>query len=527
VSAATTRGGRHTAPQLPVSCVVALPGAGICPPSVRVRPDSPKGVPVGVEIDVQHLTKRFGSQTIWEDVSMVIPAGEISVLLGPSGTGKSVFLKSLVGLLKPNEGSITIQGNDLVKMKEKDLYEVRKLFGVLFQDGALFGSMNLFDNIAFPLREHTKKRESEIKKIVDEKMEMVGLIGAEDKLPGELSGGRKKRAALPRPLVLDPEIILFDEPDSGLDPVRVAYLNQLIVDLNATIHATFLIVTHDIGTARTVPDNIGLLFKRHLAMFGPREKLLSSDEPVVRQFLNGRMEGPIGMAEEKDTAQIEKELRMLEDAGGDKPLGDGPNMERDSEQRVQASSAGQEGKEPTSSDPDTLLEDEGVLDVLRQSEDPAGLTALIAEREATAKTGGQPLDLRRPIDRETGFPLIRPSEDGGTRSDVTEADMDASSASGPDSDDSGGSGADDSGADDRDSGDRDSADHASGDRDSDGDGRADDDGSESGRSDESGATGGDSHGDGQEREDRPRREGSDRPREGAPGRRRRRPVARR
>ncbi|MEV6318443.1 ABC transporter ATP-binding protein [Streptomyces sp. NPDC051776] len=269
---------------------------------------------MGVEICVEGLTKSFGHQVIWQDVSLTLPAGEISVLLGPSGTGKSVFLKTLVGLLKPDRGSIHIAGQDITRLREHDLYEVRKLFGVLFQDGALFGSMDLYDNIAFPLREHTRKSESQIKKIVLEKMEMVGLLGAEGKLPGEISGGMRKRAGLARALVLDPEIILFDEPDSGLDPVRVAYLNQLIVDLNAQIDATFLIVTHDIASARQVPDNIGLLFRRELVMFGPREDLLVSDEPVVRQFLNGRMQGPIGMAEEKDAAQVEQELAEL-DAG--------------------------------------------------------------------------------------------------------------------------------------------------------------------------------------------------------------------
>jgi phospholipid/cholesterol/gamma-HCH transport system ATP-binding protein len=262
---------------------------------------------VGIEVKVENLSKSFGKQLIWGDISLTLPEGEISVMLGPSGTGKSVFLKTLIGLLKPDNGNIHIAGHNIARCRERELYEVRKLFGVLFQDGAMFGSMNLYDNVAFPLREHTKKSESEIDRIVMEKMDMVGLVGAEKKLPGEISGGMRKRAGLARALVLEPQIVLFDEPDSGLDPVRTAYLNQLIVDLNAQTEATFLIVTHDTNTARTLPDNIGLMYHKHLAMFGPREQLLTSEEPVVRQFLNAQRVGPIGMSEEKDADELAQE----------------------------------------------------------------------------------------------------------------------------------------------------------------------------------------------------------------------------
>lgn len=262
---------------------------------------------MGIEVAVRGLTKSFGRKNIWQDVTLTLPAGEVSVMLGPSGTGKTVFLKSLIGLIKPERGSVTVDGVDMVNSRERDVYEARKVFGLMFQDGALFGSMNLFDNIAFPLREHTKKKESEIRRIVMERLDMVGLIGDEGKLPGEISGGMRKRAGLARALVLDPQIILCDEPDSGLDPVRTAFTSQLLIDLNAQIDATMLIVTHNLDIAATVPDNMGMLFLRKLVMFGPREVLLTSEEPVVAQFLTGSRTGPIGMSEEKDAATLARE----------------------------------------------------------------------------------------------------------------------------------------------------------------------------------------------------------------------------
>jgi len=267
------------------------------------------------EISIKGLTKSFGPQTVLEDITCDIPKGKITLMLGPSGTGKSVFLKHLVGLLKPDRGEIWIDGKNVPALNEKELYEVRRKFGVLFQDGALFGSMNIYDNVAFPLREHTKKKESEVNDIVTEKLKMVGLTGAEKKLPGEISGGMKKRAGLARALVLDPQIVLFDEPDSGLDPVRTAFLNELTMDLNRQLQATFIVVTHDIATARKVADYIGMLYRRNLVRFGPAREMFESDIPVVRQFLAGDTEGPIGMSEEKDSVKSDDPTQVQSTSG--------------------------------------------------------------------------------------------------------------------------------------------------------------------------------------------------------------------
>ncbi|HVT77551.1 MAG TPA: ATP-binding cassette domain-containing protein [Acidimicrobiales bacterium] len=217
--------------------------------------------------------------------------------MGPSGTGKSVLLKNIIGLLRPDEGEIWVDGEQTVGMSEKDLYRVRRKFGVLFQDGALFGSMNMYDNIAFPLREHTRKSEREIREIVMEKSALVGMLDHMNKVPGEVSGGMKKRAGLARALVLDPEIVLFDEPDSGLDPVRVAYLDELVVDVQKKTGATFFIITHNIPSVMRTAEYIGVLFRSGLVKFASKEEMKTTDNKIIRQFLAGRAKGPIGMDE--------------------------------------------------------------------------------------------------------------------------------------------------------------------------------------------------------------------------------------
>lgn len=262
-----------------------------------------------VVISLQGVTKRFGSHTVLQDITFDVPRGKISAVLGPSGTGKSVLLKNIIGLLRPEEGQIYIDGEPIVGIRHADMLRIRRKFGVLFQDGALFGSMDLFDNIAFPLREHTKKGDREIRSIVLEKAEMVGLVQHMDKLPGEISGGMRKRAGLARALVLDPDIVFFDEPDSGLDPVRVAYLDELVKVVQGELGCTFFIITHNIESVRRTADYIGMLFRSSLVRFGPAEEMFNSSRPLVRQFLAGSSDGPIAMDEMVDAAASEEEVQ--------------------------------------------------------------------------------------------------------------------------------------------------------------------------------------------------------------------------
>jgi len=253
----------------------------------------PTGAADAVEfIDVH---KAFGRNQILRGLNMAIPDDKISMILGPSGTGKSVCIKHMVGLLYPDEGDVLVHGQSVPNMADDELFEMRKKFGVLFQDGALFGSMNLFDNVAFPLRQHTDKGEDEIGDIVNSRLREVGLAHSGDKMPNELSGGMRKRAGFARALVLDPDIVLFDEPDSGLDPVRTALLCELIQEIHEENGGAYVVITHDIMSARRVAEHISVLWKGRIVESGPAEELFNSDNAFVRQFLSGESQGPLGM----------------------------------------------------------------------------------------------------------------------------------------------------------------------------------------------------------------------------------------
>ena len=274
-------------------------------------------------IALRGVTKRFGSHTVLKNLTFDVPRGKISAVLGPSGTGKSVLLKNIIGLLRPEEGQIYVDGEPVVGIRHKDMLRIRRKFGVLFQDGALFGSMDIFDNIAFPLREHTNRSEREIKAVVMEKAEMVGMVAHLKKLPGEISGGMRKRAGLARALVLDPEIVFFDEPDSGLDPVRVAYLDELVRSVQRETGCTFFIITHNIDSVKRTADYIGMLYRSSLVRFGPAEHMFTSDRALVKQFLAGSSVGPIGMDEMVDAARGEADVEALLADEGPAPAGGG------------------------------------------------------------------------------------------------------------------------------------------------------------------------------------------------------------
>ncbi len=252
-------------------------------------------------IEFRNVSKSFGDKQVLKNISLTIDEGSIAVILGPSGTGKSVLIRCLIGLLKPDPGGqIWVFGTDVAAIDEskradrKKLYDVRKRFGMLFQDGALFDDMTVGENVAFPMRHHGGLRESEIKARVADKLARVGLKDAVGKMPSELSGGMRKRAAFARAIANEPSFVLCDEPSSGLDPVMAATLDELILEMHHELNIGFIVITHDTAEARMLGGRMGLLNKGELVVpFDATDKVLRSNHPAIRQFFDRQKDGPI------------------------------------------------------------------------------------------------------------------------------------------------------------------------------------------------------------------------------------------
>jgi phospholipid/cholesterol/gamma-HCH transport system ATP-binding protein len=240
-------------------------------------------------VELRHLTKSFGSRTVLNDVCLVVPAGRAVCILGRSGTGKSVALKHIIGLMKPDSGSVFVEGEEISTMGARDMARIRQRIGLLFQNAALFDSISVGENVAFPLRRHTRMSESEIHDRAQHLLSQVSLGNEYDKMPADLSGGMRKRAGLARALALEPAIVLADEPSAGLDPVTAGEIDQLLVELNDRAGTTLVVVTHNIPSARVIGDELVFLHEGRVIAQGSAEALDSSDLPLVRQFM--RSEG--------------------------------------------------------------------------------------------------------------------------------------------------------------------------------------------------------------------------------------------
>jgi phospholipid/cholesterol/gamma-HCH transport system ATP-binding protein len=246
-------------------------------------------------VDTRDLWKSFDSHQVLQGVDLKVPEGVISVVLGPSGTGKSVLFGHVLGLLAPDRGEVRLRGASIGDMRRSELMALRRTIGVMFQDGAMFSAMTVFENVAFPLREHTDLSDREIDEVVTSRLRDVGLESAANRFPRELSGGMRKRAGLARALVLDPGILLCDEPDSGLDPVRTALIGDLLTDQHARGGGVILVVTHDIALTRQIADHVSVLWEGKIVESGLAEDVFASDDEFVRQFLDGQTDGPLSM----------------------------------------------------------------------------------------------------------------------------------------------------------------------------------------------------------------------------------------
>jgi phospholipid/cholesterol/gamma-HCH transport system ATP-binding protein len=236
-------------------------------------------------IKIIDLRKSFGTQKVLDGINLEIEKGKITVIIGKSGGGKTVLLKHLIGLMKPDEGEIWVDGIEITKLKEKELNNVRKGFGMLFQEAALFDSMDVFDNVAFPLREHTKLSEKEIERVAEERLKQVGLLSFTEKMPSELSGGMRKRVGLARALVLDPDIILFDEPTSALDPIISLTIDDLIKETQISLKKTYVVISHDILGMFRIADKVAMLYNGKIIEYGTPHEIKRSNNENIKEFL--------------------------------------------------------------------------------------------------------------------------------------------------------------------------------------------------------------------------------------------------
>ena len=244
-------------------------------------------------IKIIDLKKSFNDKKVLDGVNLEIEKGKITVIIGRSGEGKSVLIKHIIGLLKPDSGEILLDGNDMTRMNEMELNEVRRRFGMLFQGAALFDSMTVGENVAFPLREHTDMPEADLKQTIREKLRKVGLKDIEQMMPADLSGGMKKRVGLARAIAMDPEIVLFDEPTTGLDPIMADNIANLILDTQRDLKTTYIVITHDIPLTYKIADKIAMLHEGKIVEQGNVDYIKDCSNPVLRQFLEGKSEGPI------------------------------------------------------------------------------------------------------------------------------------------------------------------------------------------------------------------------------------------
>lgn len=253
-----------------------------------------------IVIKAQDVVKKFGDRTILNGINLDIYRGETFVIMGGSGCGKSTFLRHLIGALKPDSGKVFVLGKDLAALNEDQMDAVKKKIGMCFQSAALFDSMTVGDNVSLPLREHTRLEKSVIDTVIKMKLELVGLRGFEALMPSQLSGGMRKRVGLARAIVLDPEIIFYDEPTAGLDPIVSGVIDKLILDLSKKLSITSVVVTHDMKSVFSIADRVAMLYEGRVLEVGTPQEIKKSNNPMVQQFISGSPDGPIKFFQQKD-----------------------------------------------------------------------------------------------------------------------------------------------------------------------------------------------------------------------------------